>query len=207
MRTRRTGSPPCWRWCTRIRARPPPYAIRPRRPSCHVADSLSALPCSTWSLIRASGGRVADIGSGAGFPGLPLAIARPGVAFDLIESVRRKCEFMEGRGAAAGARPRQGCELARGGLGARRARGSSDAVLARALAPLAVLAEYAAPLLALGGRLIAWKGERDPAEERRGGGRRGRGTRPPAVQRGAPVSRRSRSPQSPPLREGEPYPA
>ena len=132
----------------------------------HVADSLSALPHLDEAVARRDGvARVADIGSGAGFPGLPLAIARPGVAFDLVESVRRKCEFMElavqqlglERVTVVNSRAE---DWARGA-----AREGYDVVLARALAPLAVLVEYAAPLLAPGGRLIAWKGERDPAEE------------------------------------------
>lgn len=137
----------------------------------HVADSLSALPYLDAVAARgAAVVRVADIGSGAGFPGLPLAIARPGVAFDLIESVRRKCEFMEVAARRLGLeRVRvvnsRAEDWARG-----EPRESYDAVLARALAPLAVLAEYAAPLLAVGGRLIAWKGERDPAAESAGDG-------------------------------------
>ena len=111
---------------------------------------------------------MADIGSGAGFPGLPLAIARPGVAFDLIESVRRKCEFMEAAARQLGLERvtvvnSRAEDWARG-----EARERYDAVLARALAPLAVLVEYAGPLLGPGGRLIAWKGERDSAEEHGG---------------------------------------
>ncbi len=135
----------------------------------HVADSLSALPYLDDLAARRDGvARMADIGSGAGFPGLPLAIARPGVAFDLIESVRRKCEFMESAARRLGLdRVRvvnsRAEDWARG-----EARERYEGVLARALAPLAVLVEYAAPLLAPGGGLIAWKGERDPAEEQAG---------------------------------------
>lgn len=135
----------------------------------HVADSLSALPYLDDLAARRDGiARMADIGSGAGFPGLPLAIARPGVAFDLIESVRRKCEFMESAARRLGLdRVRivnsRAEDWARG-----EARERYAAVLARAIAPLAVLVEYAAPLLAPGGGLVAWKGERDPAEEQAG---------------------------------------
>ena len=56
----------------------------------HVADSLSGLEVPE---LR-SAGRIADIGSGAGFPGLALAAALPEARVSLIESVRRKCEFM-----------------------------------------------------------------------------------------------------------------
>jgi 16S rRNA (guanine527-N7)-methyltransferase len=110
-------------------------------------------------------GRVADIGSGAGFPGLPLAIALPHARVDLVESARRKCEVIERLAGAAGLRnaraiPARAEEWARG-------EGSEayDAVTVRAVATLAVLVEYAAPLLATGGALVAWKGGRDEAEE------------------------------------------
>ena len=62
----------------------------------HVADSLSGLE------LIGSPSRLADIGSGAGFPGLVLAAALPGTRVDMIESVGRKCEFIERAAAAAG---------------------------------------------------------------------------------------------------------
>jgi 16S rRNA (guanine527-N7)-methyltransferase len=128
----------------------------------HVADSLTGLVVP--ELAGAS--RIADLGAGAGFPGLPLAIALPGSAVSLVESNGRKCEFIERAAARAGA----------GNARAVRARaeewvegrGTCDAVTARALAPLAVLVEYAAPLLRDGGVLVAWKARRDPAEEAAG---------------------------------------
>src|SRR5690348_3346033 len=64
----------------------------------HVADSLTGLEVSG---LREAG-RIADIGSGAGFPGLVLAVALPQARVDLIESVGRKCAFMERAIAAAG---------------------------------------------------------------------------------------------------------
>lgn len=121
----------------------------------HIADSLVALelqPVRTASTI-------ADIGSGAGYPGLPLAIARPDAEFVLVESNGRKCEFIRREAAAA--------SLANVGVAHTRAEafhagvGRFDLVTARAVAPLAVLAEYAAPLLAIGGALVAWRGRRD----------------------------------------------
>lgn len=125
----------------------------------HVADSLSGLELAV--VRRAS--RIADLGAGAGFPGLVLAAALPDARVALVESVGRKCAFMERAIAAAGvANAHVVCARAeewRDGLGA------NDVVTARALAPLAVIAEYAAPLLALGGALVAWKGARDPGEE------------------------------------------
>jgi 16S rRNA (guanine527-N7)-methyltransferase len=135
-----------------------------RAAQAHVADSLSALPL----LDAAGAGRVADLGSGAGFPGLPVALARPALEVDLVESARRKCEFLRNaarRLDATGVRVvnRRAEEWA---LEAGRDR--YDAVLVRALGSLPELVEYAAPLLALGGRLIAWKGRRDADEEDRG---------------------------------------
>jgi len=125
----------------------------------HVADSLVALEIDA---VR-DAGNLADLGSGGGFPGLALAIALPDTEVALIESVRRKCAFLE---RAAG-------ELGLGNVSVVNARaetwpegtGRHDVVTARALAPLGVLVEYAAPLLREGGSLVAWKGRRDPIEE------------------------------------------
>lgn len=129
----------------------------------HVADSLSGLEVE--ALRQAA--RIADIGAGAGFPGLALAIALPGATVDLVESARRKCELIERLARAADltnahAVRARAEELARGP-----ARASYAAVTARALAALPVVAEYAAPLLAPGGALVAWKGSRDSGEEAR----------------------------------------
>ena len=65
-------------------------AIRDREQQLtrHVLDSLSVVP-----YLR--GGRIADVGSGAGFPGIPLAIAMPEAQFALIESTGTKCRFLE----------------------------------------------------------------------------------------------------------------
>ena len=125
----------------------------------HVADSLVALAAPGVRAAR----RIADLGSGGGFPGLALAVALPGAHVALVESVGRKCAFL--------ARATAALELANVEVVNARAEawdaglGAHDLVVARALAPLPVLVEYAAPLLAPGGQLIAWKGHRDPAEE------------------------------------------
>ena len=125
----------------------------------HVADSLSALVLGEVRRAR----RIADLGAGAGFPGLVLAAALPDAEVALVESVGRKCAFMERAIEAAGLQNAHVvCARAEEwGKGM----GANDLVTARALAPLAVIAEYAAPLLAIGGALVAWKGARDPAEE------------------------------------------
>ncbi len=138
-----------------------PTAVRERVDALdtHVADALVALELDT---VR-SATRIADLGSGAGFPGLVLAAALPHARVALVESSHRKCEFIERAIARMGVENvTVVCDRAESwqvGLGAH------DLVTARALAALNVVVEYAAPLLAQGGTLVAWKGRRDPGEE------------------------------------------
>jgi 16S rRNA (guanine527-N7)-methyltransferase len=122
----------------------------------HLADSLVALELEE---VRAAAA-IADLGSGAGLPGLPLAIALPETNVQLVESAKRKCEFLE--------RAVRACNL--GNVEVVHARieqwtTSVDVVTARALAPLEVVVEYAAPLLRIGGTLVVWRGQRDPEAE------------------------------------------
>ncbi len=129
----------------------------------HVADSLTGLEVPALSEARS----IADLGSGAGFPGLVLALALPQAQVHLVESVGRKCEFMReaiakaeiGNAAVVNARSEE--HAAQGAAG----REAYDAVTARAVARLATLAELASPLLRDGGVLVAWKGRRDAGEE------------------------------------------
>lgn len=128
----------------------------------HVADSLSALSLPYVAAAR----RIADLGSGAGWPGLALASALPEATVWLVESQSRHTKYLERAVEVAGltnvvvvtAR----AEAWPQGLGAH------DLVTARALAALPVLVEYAAPLLAEGGHFVAWKGA-VPEEERAAG--------------------------------------
>jgi 16S rRNA (guanine527-N7)-methyltransferase len=127
----------------------------------HVADSLVALDLDV--VRRAT--RIADLGSGAGFPGVVLAIALPAARVALVESVARKALFLE--------RALRTLELDNAVVVTARAEswadglGANDLVTARALAPLGVVLEYAAPLLAVGGTLVAWKAvlDRDEAAD------------------------------------------
>ena len=132
----------------------------------HVADSLSGLEVRELSSAR----RIADIGAGAGFPGLVLAIAVPRAQVDLIESAGRKTAVIDrliqatelGNARSITARVEDYARVPPALGGGREA---YDAVTARAVAPLAVLVEYAAPLLRPDGVLVAWKGARDSGEE------------------------------------------
>jgi 16S rRNA (guanine527-N7)-methyltransferase len=127
----------------------------------HVADSLTGLEVP--ELGTAS--RIADVGAGAGFPGLALAVALPGAQVDLIESVGRKCEFMRTAIEAAGIPNATVLNLRSEDWAAADGRDAYDVVTARAVGRLSTLAELASPLLKPNGLLIAWKGKRDEDEE------------------------------------------
>jgi 16S rRNA (guanine527-N7)-methyltransferase len=132
---------------------------RKRVRNVHIADSLTALEVP--GVREAS--RIADLGAGAGLPGLVLAIALPDAEVALVESVGKKCAWMEATVERLGltnarvvrARVEEWDE----------GRGACDAVTARALGALPVVCEYAAPLLREGGVLVAWKGAVEEVEE------------------------------------------
>src|SRR5439155_26554134 len=117
----------------------------------HVADSLVTLDLPE---VRAAT-LLADLGSGAGWPGLALAAALPDCHVALVESASRRCRYLDGAVTAAGLR----------NVSVIHARAEEwrpepqDAVTARALATLPVILEYAAPLLRAGGLVVGWKGD------------------------------------------------
>lgn len=127
----------------------------------HVIDSLSALPLleGTRSLL--------DLGSGAGYPGLPLAVALPVGRAALVDSIGKKARFLEVAAEAAAAELLAAGEpvpdivahraRAEGLAGQQGHRETWDVVTARAVASMPELAELALPLLRIGGRLVAWK--------------------------------------------------
>ena len=128
----------------------------------HFFDSLTAvLAVNDWR----DGLRVIDLGSGAGFPGVPLKIAFPGIRLTLAESVSKKTAFLDALVTSLGlgdvdvvtARVE---DLAR----AEGSRGQFDVALARGVASMSVLVEYALPLCKGHGMLVAWKGKDGPAE-------------------------------------------
>ena len=126
-----------------------------------VEDSLSGLEVREL----AAADRIADLGSGAGLPGLVLAACLPGARVDLIESVGRKCEFLrEAADRMDAGNATVVCERSED-WAAGEGREAYDAVTARAVGSLATLAELASPLLREGGVLVAWKGARSESEE------------------------------------------
>lgn len=127
----------------------------------HVADSLTGLEVP--ELREAA--RIADVGAGAGFPGLVLAVALPEARVELIESVGRKCAFMRNAIAKAGIANASVRNARSEELAAADGREAYDAVTARAVGRLSTLAELASPLLKPNGVLVAWKGKRDADEE------------------------------------------
>ena len=136
----------------------------------HFLDSLSCLP-----VMEARGGlegrRVVDVGTGAGFPGLPLKIVRPAMRLTLVEATRKKTDFLRAVVAELGL---EGVEV----IHARAERVGRDPhhrehydwALARAVAEMRILAEYLLPLVRVGGYALAQKGEQAPAEVQRAEG-------------------------------------
>jgi 16S rRNA (guanine527-N7)-methyltransferase len=128
----------------------------------HLADSLVGLEIED---VRAAG-TIADLGSGAGLPGLPLAIALPDASVALVDSLSKRCAFLERAVAVAEVTNARvintRAETWPDGLAA------FDLITARALAPLPVVVEYAAPLLNVGGTLVTWRGRRNHRDEAAG---------------------------------------
>jgi 16S rRNA (guanine527-N7)-methyltransferase len=107
--------------------------------------------------------RVADVGSGAGLPGIPLALARPNVSVTLIEPLLRRADFLSEVVELLGL----GVVVIRGRAeepSVRREAGDIDVVTSRAVASLDKLTRWCLPLLRPGGRMLAMKGERAAAE-------------------------------------------
>jgi 16S rRNA (guanine527-N7)-methyltransferase len=127
----------------------------------HITDSLTGLDVPELSAAS----RIADVGAGAGFPGLALAVALPSAQVDLIESIGRKCTFMQRAVDEAGIANATVLNTRSEDLASGEGRESYDIVTARAVGRLSTLAELASPLLKPNGLLVAWKGKRDQEEE------------------------------------------
>lgn len=121
----------------------------------HVVDSLSAVP---W--LRARGAdRILDLGSGGGYPGVPIAAALPDAHVTLVEAIGKKAAFLRTVVAATGLGERVTviADRAEALAADPERRGTWSVVTARAVASTADLVELAFPLLAAGGTLVAWK--------------------------------------------------
>ncbi|GAA4772355.1 16S rRNA (guanine(527)-N(7))-methyltransferase RsmG [Microbacterium gilvum] len=128
----------------------------PRLWSRHILNSAVAAP------LFPAAGRVGDVGSGAGLPGIVLAIARPDVQWILIEPMERRTVWLSEQVAALGL-DNVVVERARAEE-AGRWEGALDAVTARAVSALRTLIPWTAPLARDGGELILLKGQGAPAE-------------------------------------------
>ncbi|CAL5052123.1 unnamed protein product [Urochloa decumbens] len=139
----------------------------------HVADSLAVLPPLERAYRARSstddggidGVSLIDVGSGAGLPGLILAVARPSWRFTLLESMKKRCTFLEHAVEAMGlSNVDVVCDRAENAGQSLDHREAYDVAAARAVAELKVLAEYCLPFVRVGGLFIAAKGH-DPHEE------------------------------------------
>jgi len=119
----------------------------------HLLDSLAMVPFIDD--LAARGGRLADLGTGAGLPGIPLAIARPGLQVALVESNGKKARFLREAVRQLGL---GNVRVAESRIEAFDAPGQFDAITARALATLPLILELGGHLLAPAGRLLAMKG-------------------------------------------------
>jgi 16S rRNA (guanine527-N7)-methyltransferase len=125
----------------------------------HVAESLAVGRLLDGQGLLPKGARILDLGAGGGLPGIPLRIAWPGIVLTLLESVGKKCRFLEDVARQLGldnVAVLEGRAETFGHDPAHRER--YDLVVARAVAPLPVLVEYALPFLRVGGQLAAIKG-------------------------------------------------
>ena len=128
----------------------------------HYLDSLTAvLAIPEWPHRT----RVVDIGAGAGFPGVPLKIAFPGIRLTLAESTGKKTAFLQELVSELALGDIEVLTIRAEDLGRSEGhRGQYDIALARGVASLPALIEYALPLCKGHGHLLAWKGSDGPAE-------------------------------------------
>lgn len=123
------------------------------------------LNCAVVEELLEANERVVDIGSGAGLPGVPVAIARPDLRVTLVESLSRRTEFLRGVVSELGL----DVDVVRGRAedpSVQTHVGGSDAVMSRAVATLEKLSRWSLPLLGAGGQMLAIKGERASEEVR-----------------------------------------
>ena len=172
-------------------------------------EALSRLP---------QGARVIDVGTGAGLPGLPLAIVRPDLAVTLSDSLGKRIRFLQETVEALGLSARVDTQWARAEELGRRAgfREAYDVACARAVAALPVLCEYVLPMVRVGGSVLCWKGAAalEEAEAASRAAARLGGGRPQATPYGLPglvgnwhlveIPKRAPTPKAYPRKAGTP---
>lgn len=127
----------------------------------HFIDSLTCLP----HMDRESPVKAIDVGTGAGFPGVPLKLAVPRMELTLVESNNKKVKFLEALVEELGLKGVQVIWKRAEEVGQdRNHREQYDLMLSRALAPLPVILEYGLPLLKTGGTLLAMKSQKSDEE-------------------------------------------
>ncbi|MCI9056201.1 MAG: 16S rRNA (guanine(527)-N(7))-methyltransferase RsmG [Oscillospiraceae bacterium] len=122
----------------------------------HLLDSLSLIP-----LAGLSSGTVVDVGTGAGFPGVPLAIALPEARVTLLDSLGKRIEFLRETCGALGLENTRCVHARAEEFGERE---QFDWAVSRAVAPLPMLCELSLPLVRVGGRFLAMKSSHSQEE-------------------------------------------
>lgn len=130
----------------------------------HFLDSL--LPLTLWELPQ--GARLIDVGTGAGFPGVPMKLARPDLDLTLLDSLQKRLNFLEALCGELGLSARLLHARAEDAGRNQSTREKYDAATSRAVASMALLAEYCLPLLRVGGVLLCLKGSGGIEEAREG---------------------------------------
>ncbi len=130
----------------------------------HVLDSLQALQTGLFDGAQ----RVIDVGAGAGFPGLPLAIERPQLRLSALEATRKKCAFIEAAMRELSIEGKVLNTRAETAGHDRLYRAHFDVATCRAVGSLAEVAELCLPLVKVGGHVVLWRGENAEDEEREG---------------------------------------
>ncbi len=119
----------------------------------HFLDSLAG------EQLFPHGAKAVEVGSGAGFPSIPLMLAREDLVFTLIESTKKKCEFLKAVVSRFGLHAEVACMRAEDAGRDAAYREKFSLCCARAVAPMPTLAEYCLPLVKTGGLFLAYKGE------------------------------------------------
>jgi 16S rRNA (guanine527-N7)-methyltransferase len=121
----------------------------------HIGDSLTLLP-----YLPKEAGKVVDVGSGGGVPGLPLAIVRPGLSVTLVESTKKKAVFLQQTAESLGLSNVTVMDCRAEDVGRGELRETFDVAAVRAVATLDWLAEWCLPLVKKRGWVLAMKGQR-----------------------------------------------